>query len=187
MTVARSAMRRVGRYARKMPGFRFARRQVLPRVRGSATARSLAKRVFDIDAAQVAPMDISPGNLLGGVGTERLPVVVVVLIGVPAERMRAVVDEIAQVQLLTAGFRPVIVMDLPELSAARRYGFPVELLVDEDSWIGEEPSWSEYVRSRLGSIVTTYRSAATVLAHPAGLTRADRLLLNGMSAVREET
>ncbi len=168
---------------RRLPGYRYARRALLPRIRQSPGARSLVKRVFDVDAAQPAPMDVTPGNLLGGVGAERLPVAVVLMLRVPADRIPGVVDEIARLQLLSAGFRPVIVMDTPALSAVRRYGFPVELLVAEEEWNDEYQPWDEYARLRLGRIVATYRSAATVTVGPDGLDDTNRLILTSCAPV----
>jgi hypothetical protein len=74
-------VRKAGRYVRRLPGYRYARRAILPRIRQSSSARSLVKRVFDVDGSQVAPLDVAPGNLIGGVGTERLPVAVVLADG----------------------------------------------------------------------------------------------------------
>lgn len=169
-------VRKAGRYVRRLPGYRYARRAILPRIRQSHSARLLVKRVFDVDASQDTPLDVAPGNVVGGVGAERLPVVVVLLFGVPAERVESIVDEIARLQLLTAGFRPVIVMEVPELGAARRYGYPTELLMSRDGWADEQP-WDEYARQRLGRIITAYRSAATVAVGPDGLDDTARLIL----------
>ncbi|WP_129665190.1 hypothetical protein [Phytoactinopolyspora endophytica] len=170
-------VRKAGRYVRRLPGYRYARRALLPRIRQSNSARSLVKRVFDVDAAQSAPLDVAPGNVLGGVGTERLPVVVVLMLDVPAERIEPIVDEIARLQLLTAGFRPVIVMDVPQLGAPRRYAYPTELLISRVTWADEYQEWDEYARQRLGRIITTYRSAATVVVGPDGLDDTNRLIL----------
>ncbi|NEE04099.1 hypothetical protein [Phytoactinopolyspora halotolerans] len=171
-------VRKAGRYVRRLPGYRYARRALLPRIRQSSSARSLVKRVFDVDAAQTAPLDVAPGNVLGGVGTERLPVVVVLMLDVPAERIGPIVDEIARLQLLTAGFRPVLVLDRPQLSAVRRYAYPSELLISRDHWADEYQSWTEYAQQRLGRIITTYRSSATVVVGPEGLDEANRMILS---------
>lgn len=176
-----NAVRRAGRIARRLPGYRYARRTILPRMRGSSTARALVKRVFDVDAAQRAPLDVSAGHLLGGVGTERLPVVVVVMIDVPAGQVREVVDEVAELQLLTAGFRPVFVLDVPEFAAVRRYGYPVELLIDEASWARDDQTWQGYARARLAAVTSTFRSRATVTANRDGLDPTGRLLLSGLA------
>lgn len=178
--MARSnARRRAARLVRRMPGYRYARRSVLPRVRANDAARGLIKRIFAVDGAQHAPLDVAAGNLLGGVGTERLPVVVVILIGVPADRVPPIVDEIAQLQVLSAAFRPVVVMDVPQLAATRRYGYVAELLVDEASWNAADGPWDHYVSARLASIVATYRSSATITVGPDGPTHLDRVLLAG--------
>lgn len=170
-------VRKAGRYVRRLPGYRYARRAILPRIRQSPSARSLVKRVFDVDGTQTAPLDVAAGTVIGGVGTERLPVVVVLMLGVPAERVEPVADEIARLQLLTAGFRPVLVMDTPQFGAARRYGYPAELLIHRDAWTDGHQPWDEYVRFRLGRIIGTYRSSATVTVGPEGLDDTNRLVL----------
>ncbi|AYY11930.1 hypothetical protein EF847_03600 [Actinobacteria bacterium YIM 96077] len=175
--VTNPKVRKAGRYVRRLPGYRYARRALLPRIRQSPSVRSLVKRVFDVDASQSVPLDVAPGNVLGGVGTERLPVVVILMLGIPAERAEPVVDEIAQLQLLTAGFRPVIVLDTPAFAAPRRYGYPAELLIAKDHWADANQTWDEYARSRIGRIIATYRCSATISAGPDGLDDTDRLIL----------
>ncbi|NED97159.1 hypothetical protein G1H11_17815 [Phytoactinopolyspora alkaliphila] len=171
-------VRKAGRYVRRLPGYRYARRAILPRIRQSPSARSLVKRVFDVDGSQVAPLDVAPGNLIGGVGTERLPVAVILLLGVPADRIEPIVDDVAQLQLLTAAFRPVIVLDTPQFAAVRRYGYPAELITAEHAWADEHQPWDEYARLRLGKIIATYRSSATITVGGEGLGHTDRLLLS---------
>ena len=172
------------RHVRKLPGYRYARRTVVPRVRQSSTARAVVHRLFDIDADQRTPLDVASGHLLAGVGIERLPVVVVILIGVPEDDVDGVVREVAELQVLTGGFRPVIVMDAPRLGAARRWGYPAELLTPEHSWTSDQQSWDDYVRSTLASVLVTYRCSASIIVGPGGLTRADRLLLGGLAERR---
>lgn len=172
------------RHVRRMPGYRYARRTMVPRIRRSATARAVVHRLFAVDMKQHTPMDVAPGNLLTGVGAERLPVVVVIMIGVPAQTVGPVVDEIAELQVLTAGFRPVVVMDAPALGAARTYGYPAEQLIDQASWTDENQSWDDYARFTLASIFATYRSTASLLVGPQGLSRADRLVLGAMQPHR---
>lgn len=179
--------RHVARIIRRVPGYRYARRSVLPRVRASPSAQSLVKRVFDIDAEQAAPLDVEAGNLLGGVGVERLPVVAVIMISVPSDRIGDVVDDVARLQVLTAGFRPVFVMDTPMFGATRRYGYPVEFLTARSSWDDSPDSWGEYAGSRIRSVIATYRTSATVSVHPSGLDENGRLLLGslgGMTRIR---
>lgn len=169
------------RHVRKVPGYRYARRAVVPRIRQSPTARAVVHRMFDIDADQHTPLDVAAGNLLAGVGVERLPVVVIVMLGTPANQADDVVRDVAEIQVLTAGFRPVIVMDTPQLGAARAWGYPVELLTSEAAWTHDTQSWDDYVRTTMASIFTTYRSTASMILGPDGLTRADRLLLRGLA------
>ncbi|TDE15932.1 hypothetical protein [Jiangella asiatica] len=176
--------RRVMRHVRRIPGYRYARRTVVPRIRDSVTARAVVHRLFAVDSKQHTPLDVTPGSLLAGVGAERLPVVVVMMVGLPTDRVREVVDQLAELQVLTAGFRPVVVMDTPALAAARGYGYPAELLIAEDSWTDPAQPWDEYVRVTLGAIFTTYRSTASLIVGPDGLGRTERQLLAGLSPHR---
>jgi hypothetical protein len=153
---------------------------VVPKIRSNATVQLAAKRLFDIDGRHMAPMDVCAGYLLGGVGVERLPVAIVVMIGVPVETVRVTLEELAQLQVLTAAFRPVIVMDTPELNAARAYGYPTELLIDEANWSTTTQLWTDYIRDKLASIFTTYRSAASIVVGPTGLSRTDQLVLGSL-------
>lgn len=168
------------RHMRRLPGYRYARRTMVPRIRRSATARAVVHRLFAIDGKQRTPLDVAPGNLLAGVGVERLPVVVIVMFNLSADRVDEVVAEVAELQVLTAGFRPVFVTDTPQLGTARRYGYPVELLVDEAGWDDSQP-WSTYLRSALTAIFAAYRSNASLVVGPAGLSQTDRLVLNSVA------
>jgi hypothetical protein len=173
----------VRRYARRLPGFRFLRRTVLPKIRRSPTVRQFARRVFDIDVGRPAPMDVSAGNLLGGVGTESLPVVLVVIVGTASDQVSDIVDEVARHQLLGAGFRPVIVMDSPNFGAIRSYGYPVEHVIDRHSWVSDsDASWMDYVSARLQLLFDTYRATASIGVGPAGLDTASRLILRSLRA-----
>lgn len=176
--------RRVMRHVRRLPGYRYARRTVVPRLRGSVTARAVVHRLFAVDSKQHTPMDVTPGTLLAGVGAERLPVVVVVMMGRSADQVRAVLDELAELQVLTAGFRPVVVMDAPALAAARGYGYPAELLIAEADWTDPAQPWDEYVRATLGAIFVTYRSTASLVVGPDGLGRTERQLLAALAPHR---
>lgn len=175
------------RHVRKIPGYRYARRTMVPRVRQSSTARAVVHRLFDIDADQRTPLDVAGGNLIAGVGVERLPVVVVIMLGMSqndAADVDGVVREIAELQVLTGGFRPVIVMDTPRLGAARQWGYPAELLVPEHSWTSDHQPWDDYVRATLASVLVTYRCSASLIVGPAGLTRTDRLVLGALGERR---
>uniref|UniRef100_UPI003979C744 hypothetical protein n=1 Tax=Salmonella sp. SAL4447 TaxID=3159902 RepID=UPI003979C744 len=77
-----------------------------------------------------------PGRLLAGIGVEQLPAVLISLVGLAdgvtangttGRIIDAVIDEVAELQLLGAGFRPVFLLDMPAFSRARSYGYAVEL------------------------------------------------------------
>lgn len=173
-------VRQVVRRARQVPGYRTVRRRALAWVRDSDTARDVANRVFSGSQARSDRLPQrfpSAGNLLAGLGVDQLPVIMVVLAGVPQDRVGAVIDEVAQLQLLGAAFRPVFVLDSPQLAAPRRYGYPAELLVSQDSWDFADPTWEDYAAQRFADIRTHYRVEADVTVSGDGLTEVDRALL----------
>ncbi len=180
---ARAGMRR----ARRLPGYRTVRRQVLGRIQRSGTARELMGRVFEISAERgsATPMirDFPPaGRLLAGRGVAELPVAVVSLVGVPAETVGEVVDEIARIQVLTAGFRPVFVLDGPQLGSPRRYGYVAEMIVPASEWSFPDQDWGGYAAARIASITQTYAAQLTMAVPATGLDLGCSLLLRSLSA-----
>jgi len=166
----------------RLPAAGIARRRVVDWLRRSTKVRSLVKRIFAIDTAAQVPLDVTAGRVLGGVGTELLPVVLVVMIDAETETIARTVDEIAQIQIMSAGFRPVLVFDGPAFAAARRYGYPVELLLPRADWDAADlgVSWEEYVRRRLALLFATYRASASITVRPDGLDSSTRLLLGSL-------
>lgn len=142
----------VARVARRVPGYPLARRILVPRVRGNAVFRAIAQRLW---ATEVTPdgrgADLTSGNLLAGVGLHALPVVVFELAAVPETRLEAVVDEIAGIQLLTAGFRPVLLLDRPDFACARKYGFAAELMPPMTEAQQEQVRYWERIRRAYGT------------------------------------
>lgn len=176
--------RTVARHARRVPGYRKLRSEVLPRIRASRTAREVASRVFDFDTKpDRSAVFLSAGNLLAGRGLDNLPVVIVSLVGVPRDRIAGVVEEVARIQVLTAGFRPVFVLETPELGAVRRYGYPVELLIEPSAWSVADQAWEEYACARLASVKRTYQASSLVAVPSSGLGVSGRLLLQSLDTL----
>jgi hypothetical protein len=153
--VSEYPLQRAARLARRMPGYRWVRRRALPRIRQSAAARTLALRLFAIESrtsaqSVEAPLELPAGRLLAGLGTERLPVILVSLVGLTDalddkatvdELIDAVIDQVAEAQLLGAGFRPVLLLDTPSFSRARSCGYVVELITPRSVW--QATTWHE--------------------------------------------
>jgi hypothetical protein len=180
---------RAAQFARQMPGYRWARRRAVPRIRRSTVARVLAYRLFAVGSrgsAGAAPPDLAGGRLLAGLGTERLPVILVSLVGLTSgtgtntssvKVVEAVIDEVAELQLLGAGFRPVFLLDMPAFSRARSYGYLVELVTPRTAWSGESADWSDYVAARIASMKKAYGVSAMITVGPDGLDDAARGVL----------
>lgn len=176
------------RTARRVPGLRTARRRTLRRMRSSTRLRGLVKQIFAVDVDSSVPMDVTAGHLLGGVGTESRPVVLIVILGADSDTVERVVDEVAHIQLLGAGFRPVLVLDTPAFAATRRYGYPAELIISRSQWPDpalqeNSNTWNEYARERVSLLFDTYRATASVSVGADGLDDADRLVLNALRPV----
>jgi hypothetical protein len=176
------------RLAQRMPGYRWLRRRAVPRIRRNRAARALAYRLFVAGPTAYvnAPPELAAGRLLAGLGTERLPVILVSLVGLTngtgingssGRVVEAVIDEIAEIQLLGAGFRPVFLLDTPAFSRARSYGYLVELVTPRTAWSGESTDWSEYVSARVESMARTYGVSAMITVSPDGLNDAARGVL----------
>lgn len=158
----------LARRARAMPATERIGGRVAGRLRDSQTAREVVSRVFDVDVTRVGQsVFLEAGRLVGGHGLDRLPVVLVSLIGAADEDVPAILERVAQEQVLTAGFRPVILLDSDHFAEVRQYGWPVDFVVPENAWTAGGVSWHGYVRGRLRSMRRAYGAVALVeLADP---------------------
>jgi hypothetical protein len=180
LLVREDQLQSVARLARRMPGYRWVRRRAVPRIRRSAAARALAGRMFPPESPRGSgpPADVAAGRLLAGLGVEQLPVVLLSLVGLTdgtadnaaiSKVVDAVIDEVAETQLLGAGFRPVFHLDTPAFTRARSYGYLAELITPRSAWVSEPLEWSEYVGARIASMTTTYGVSAVITVGPDGL------------------
>jgi len=136
--------------------------RVTGRLRDSRTAREVVSRVFDLDVTVGGSVFLSPGNLLGGHGLDNLPVVLVSLVGAPSQEVPQLLEAVAQEQVLTGGFRPLVVLDSDHFAEVRRYGYPVDFVVPEHAWHDDQTPWRDYFRERLRSMRRGYGAVAFV-------------------------
>lgn len=181
--MAEDSLRKVARLVRRIPGYRMVRRRAVPWIRKSATVRAIANRLFAMEsrwsAAPVEPsLELSAGRLLGGVGTDRLPVILLSLVGLADcggrnrpidDVVDRVIDDVAEMQLLGAGFRPVFLLDTPAFGRARSFGYVAELVTPRTTWSAESVDWSEYVGARIASMRTNFGVSAVITIAPDGL------------------
>lgn len=152
-------------------------------MRASKTVRRLAKRVFELDTSGGGIVDVAPGNLLGGVGTERLPVVAIIALETRPEAVPGLVDDVARLQLLSAGFRPIFILTASDLAPIRHYGYVAELLIPEADWPHQHRRWQDYRDERLNTVMHRYRTLATVTAGPTSLHATSRTILGALAPV----
>ncbi|NLG22391.1 MAG: hypothetical protein GX555_13290 [Actinomycetales bacterium] len=156
----------VVRRARRVPKAEEAALKVATALRGNQLARTAVSRAFDMDLEGIGgTVFLDGGTLLAGQGLDNVPVVILSLVGTPDDLVPERLEEIGQEQLLTAGFRPVLVVDGDHFGAIRRYGWPVELVLSEAQWdadesLRDEAGWEAYLVRRLQEIRRNYRAAA---------------------------
>ncbi len=179
------------RLARRVPGYRWVRRRAVARIRRSAAARAVAHRLFPVRSSNGPgpPADVAAGRLLAGLGVEQLPVVLFSLVGLTdgtaenaavSKVVDGVIDEVAEMQLLGAGFRPVFLLDTPAFGRVRSYGYAVELVTPGSGLAGEAVEWSDYVGARVGSMTAAYGASMMISVGPGGLDRVARGVLRSL-------
>ena len=181
------SLQAAARLARRVPGYRWVRRRTVPRIRQSALAQALVHRIFPSQSNGSGPQaEVAPGRLLAGVGVHQLPVVLLTLLG-PTDGVAdnemtdkvidVVIDEVAEMQLLGAGFRPLFLLDTPAFSRARSYGYLVELVTPAAAWSAESADWPDYIAARVASMIRAYGISAVVTVGRDGLDEVARGLL----------
>lgn len=152
-------LRRGARLVRRVPGYRRLRRTLVPKLRRNRTLRTVAHRIWAVRRTdrrhRVPSSDLTAGSLLGGVGTENLPVVGIIAFEQSVQALGGLVDVVAEEQLLSAAFRPLFVLDQPAFATTRTYGFPTELVRPAPE-TGAEGEWGDYLQRRLASIQDTF-------------------------------
>ena len=178
MSAERVALALVRR-ARRVPRAEAAALKVASSLRGNQLARTAVSRAFDMDLEGIGgTVFVDGGNLLAGEGLDNVPVVVLSLVGTPAELVGERLEEIGLEQVLTGGFRPVLIIDGDHFGAVREFGWPVELVLSRAQWDAQEQlqddaGWEAYLTRRMQAIRRNYRAAALLEfgpEHPLTLT-----------------
>lgn len=125
---------------------------------------------------------VTPGRLVAGDGSDRLPVIAFDLTAMSEDQIRQAVESTAEHQLITGSFKPVFIMDQPEFGATRAYGYLAELLVAPDEWRGDRAERTKYLRDRLESILGAYGCAAVIRPTTDGLGEVNRILIERIVA-----
>lgn len=113
-----------------------------------------------------ARIHVPGGSVLPEGGTARLPVMLVVLLGLSDDEVDGWVEQVARSQMMTAAFKPLFVIDRDHFTRLRRYGYPFEFVLPYEDWVsvGDPSAWTGYVRDRLSGLDGLYRPATMVAA-----------------------
>jgi len=158
--VAKAVARRV----RRVPAAEAAAVRAVSGLRDSRLVREVVSRVLDLDGVG-GTVFLSAGHQLAGQGLDNVPVVILSLVGVADDQVPDLVEEIAREQVLTGGFRPVLVISADHFGTIREFGWPVELVIAEHTWsaqehLGDDRGWEAYLERRLQQIRRHYRAVA---------------------------
>lgn len=189
---ARARRQRIARWARGTPGYRAAVQHVLPAVRRNATLTDVVWRVFiPSHGAGTLPVPFHAGRHLTGRDTVLLPVVGILGLGLTAEQVAALVEQVAGLQRAERSFRPLLVLDRPAFTLARRHGFVVEVVVPEATWATHpqggdrggdaRTEWLDHLGQRLAGIVDHYQLWHLARAGADGLDQVDLALLRAIA------
>ena len=153
----------LARSAQRLPIGRDQAGRMAVRLRSSKTARKVVSRMFDFDDSGIGgTFFLGAGNVIGGLGLDNLPVVVVNLVGADPDAVPGLVEAVAQEQVLTGGFRPVFLIDGDYFAEIRQYDYPVDHVIPKASWPGASEDWERYVVDRLRQMRRSYSAIALV-------------------------
>lgn len=179
----RRRQRQFARWVRAAPGYRLVVREILPQVRHNAVLNDLVSRVFasGTHRAGQAQVPFRGGIHLTGSDVPLLPVVGLVMLGADREQLVNLMDQLADVQRRTRGFRPLLLVDTPAFAEARRHGYVIDLLVPREAWTGDDQTWEDYVARRLVSTVDDFQLWSLLRVSPGGLSALDVAILEQLA------
>lgn len=100
---------------------------------------------------------VPAGSLAQGKNAFMLPVVLFIDIDTPDKSK--MIHHLAELQLVTFGFKPVILTNDPDFAAIRQYGYMFEYLPNRKLWsnLQLDMSYDKFVEDRKNEIIATHR------------------------------
>jgi hypothetical protein len=153
----------------RIPGYRTLAGRLVPTMTRTAAGRrllSLARVGLGrgSEGGVLPSIGITAGAHLGTAESDRLPILAVLTLDCADDELAAALDRLATAQVLTGGFRVLVIADRPVFGVTRRHGYPLELLPDRVHLAALEPGtdWDDAVLRRVQGIVRDYGVRAVV-------------------------
>lgn len=126
--------------------------------------------------------EVTSGRILAGAGADQLPVIGFAMIDMSEDDVRRTIAELAEHQLLSASFKPLLILDQPVFGAARAFGYPAELIIPAGHWQGSQADRANYLQGRLDSLRDSYGCAGVVRIPASGLGDFGRAQVDSLAA-----
>ncbi len=162
-----SIKRRAQRAGRRFLAYPRVRRVSLAIVARVPAVRDMGNAVLGepLATTKKKAVDIRPGPMFyGDVQGRRLPIVLIVAVGLGGGDTETLARQIELAQLTTGTFRPLFVVDSGELAPFRHRNYAVEAVMTAEAYgrVNPHDAYSEYLYERVSAIADGYRAQAVV-------------------------
>lgn len=134
----------------------------IKRVRNKVLRKLAKRRGRGVAASRRKQVPVKLGRHLHPEQSGKVPVTMIVTLGLGPEELRDAVDAVAWQQTMHHSFVPLFVTDSTDGSVFRRHGYLYEYVMPYEAWasFSDPELWPDFVSSRLAEIADTYRPAS---------------------------
>jgi hypothetical protein len=152
----------------------------------AALRRRRPRQVFGALGVRLAPVGtrLPMGASFPSGHAPDAPMIVIVAVGLDEETVRSSLRLLADIQLATASFRPLVISDMSTLEPARELGWSSERILSgpEYALTTGRSDWSTYLGARVSDVVDSYGATAVLPVPASGFAAADRESLLTLAA-----
>jgi hypothetical protein len=118
----------------------------------------------ELGAPLIPSLGIGAGVHLRSPETAALPIVALLALDCPDKVLADSLDRLATAQVLSGGFRVLVISDKPVFPVTRKHGYPLELIVSQQDLATAAPDadWEDFVLGQVRGIVRDYGVRAVV-------------------------